>query len=99
MSRRIGNDVSACFSPTRRAGGGRRRAAAVQAIAAASWSHSNAAVDTILFNGKIITVDDRFSTAQAVAIRGDRFAAVGTNEQITKLAGPNTRGSIFAAVP
>jgi predicted amidohydrolase YtcJ len=50
-----------------------------------------AGVDTILTNGKIITVDDRFSIAQAVAIRGDRFVAVGTNQDIAKLAGPNTR--------
>jgi predicted amidohydrolase YtcJ len=49
------------------------------------------APDTILFNGKIITVDDRFSIAQAVAIRGERFSAVGTNEEISKLAGPNTK--------
>jgi predicted amidohydrolase YtcJ len=47
--------------------------------------------DVILTNGKIITVDDRFSIAQAVAIRGDRFVAVGTNQDITRLAGPNTR--------
>ena len=50
-----------------------------------------AGVDTILTNGKIITVDDRFSVAQAVAIRGDRFVAVGTNQDITRLAGPSTR--------
>ena len=50
-----------------------------------------AAVDTILTNGKIITVDDRFSIAQAVAIRGDRVVAVGTNQDIARLAGPNTR--------
>jgi predicted amidohydrolase YtcJ len=46
--------------------------------------------DVILTNGKIITVDDRFSIAQAIAIRGDRFAAVGSNQQITQRAGPNT---------
>ena len=47
--------------------------------------------DTILTNGKVITVDDQFSIAQAVAIRGDRIVAVGTNQNITRLAGPNTR--------
>src|SRR5258705_5379518 len=50
-----------------------------------------AGVDTILTNGKIITVDDRFSIAQAVAVRGDRIVAVGTNQQINALAGPNTK--------
>jgi predicted amidohydrolase YtcJ len=49
------------------------------------------AVDTILTNGKIITVDDQFSIAQAVAVRGDRIVAVGTNQNITRLAGPSTR--------
>jgi predicted amidohydrolase YtcJ len=47
--------------------------------------------DIILFNGKIITVDERFTIAQAVAIRGDRIVAVGTSQDITRLAGPNTR--------
>ena len=49
------------------------------------------AADLILSNGKIITVDDRFSIAQAVAVRGDRIVAVGTNQDINRLAGPNTR--------
>ena len=67
--------------------------AALLAMAGASamYAQQAAAPDTILFNGKIITVDDRFSIAQAVAIRGDRFSAVGTNGEITKLAGANTR--------
>jgi predicted amidohydrolase YtcJ len=47
--------------------------------------------DLILSNGKIITVDERFSIAQAVAIRGDRVVATGTNQEIARLAGPNTR--------
>jgi predicted amidohydrolase YtcJ len=47
--------------------------------------------DMVLVNGKIITVDDRFSIAQAVAVRGDRIVAVGTNQEIARLAGPNTR--------
>ena len=49
------------------------------------------APDLILSNGKIITVDERFTIAQAVAIRGDRIVAVGTNQEIARLAGPNTR--------
>ena len=46
--------------------------------------------DLILTNGKIITVDDTFSIAQAVAVHGDRIVAVGTNEEMNRLAGPNT---------
>jgi len=47
--------------------------------------------DLILSNGKVITVDEKFSIAQAVAVRGDRIVAVGTNEDVLRLAGPGTR--------
>src|SRR4051812_33098492 len=47
--------------------------------------------DMVLLNGKIITVDERFSIAQAVAIHGDRIVAVGSNAEISKLIGPSTR--------
>ena len=47
--------------------------------------------DLILTGGKIITVDDRFTIAQAVAIKGERIIAVGKNQDITKLAGAETR--------
>ena len=50
-----------------------------------------APADIILTNGKVITVDNRFSIAQAVAVRGDRIVAVGTTADINRLAGPNTR--------
>ena len=49
------------------------------------------APDVILSNGKIITVDAKFSIAQAVAIQGERILAVGTNQDINRLAGPATR--------
>ena len=50
-----------------------------------------AAPDLILTNGKIITVDERFTIAQAVAVRGDRVVAVGASPEISQLAGPGTR--------
>ena len=46
--------------------------------------------DLILQNAKIITVDSRFRIAQAIAIRGDRIAAVGPNSTILRLRGPKT---------
>jgi predicted amidohydrolase YtcJ len=46
--------------------------------------------DRILYNGKILTVDEKFSTAQAIAIRGERIVAVGTDEAIRKLADSRT---------
>jgi predicted amidohydrolase YtcJ len=47
--------------------------------------------DVIYFNAKVVTVDDQFSYAEAVAISGDKFSAVGTDEAVRRLAGPNTR--------
>jgi len=47
--------------------------------------------DLILSNGKIVTVDDRFTIAQAVAVRGDRIVAVGANAEVARLAGATTR--------
>jgi predicted amidohydrolase YtcJ len=49
------------------------------------------APDLILTNGKIVTVDERFTVAQAVAVRGDRIVAVGGNQEIGRLAGTTTR--------
>ena len=61
------------------------------ALAANGFGKPQSTADTVLTNGKIITVDDQFSIAQAVAIRGDRIVAVGTNQDIARLAGPATR--------
>ena len=47
--------------------------------------------DFVFTNAKVITVDDQFSIAQAVAVRGDRIVAVGSNADINRLAGPSTR--------
>jgi hypothetical protein len=47
--------------------------------------------DVIFSNGKIITVDERFTIAQAVAVKGDRIVAVGSDAEIARLAGPATR--------
>ena len=47
--------------------------------------------DIVLVNGNIVTVDDYFSIQEAVAIRGERIAAVGANDLIRDLAGPQTQ--------
>jgi predicted amidohydrolase YtcJ len=65
--------------------------AAVAGAAASLHAQQQPAADVVLTNGKIITVDNKFTVAQAIAIRGDRFVAVGSNADINKLAGPNTR--------
>ena len=47
--------------------------------------------DLALTGGKIVTLDARSRTVSALAIRGDRIAALGTDEEITPLIGPGTR--------
>lgn len=46
--------------------------------------------DLILYNGKILTVDTKFSVAQAVAIKDGKITAVGTNANVMKQKGPQT---------
>ena len=47
--------------------------------------------DTVLVNGKILTVDRTSSTREALAIRGGTITAVGTTADIRRLAGSTTR--------
>jgi predicted amidohydrolase YtcJ len=47
--------------------------------------------DLLLRNGRIITVDGSFSIAEAVAIEGNRIAAVGRSADLAPLARPTTR--------
>src|SRR5262245_316464 len=47
--------------------------------------------DVILVNGRIATQDQRAASASALAIRGDRFAAVGDERSVAALRGPATR--------
>ena len=49
------------------------------------------AADTILRNGKIITVDAAFTVAQSIAIAGDRILAVGADAATAVYTGPKTR--------
>src|SRR4051812_9190293 len=47
--------------------------------------------DTVLFNGKVLTVDSDFSVREAVAIDRGRVLATGTSLDMRKLAGANAR--------
>nr|WP_157369757.1 amidohydrolase [Zavarzinella formosa] len=47
--------------------------------------------DLILHNANILTVDAKFSTAQAIAIRNGRIMAVGTDGDVLKLKGSETK--------
>ena len=47
-------------------------------------------VDTLFINGKILTVDEHFRVASAIAIKGDRILAVGENDPLNDLANTDT---------
>lgn len=58
---------------------------------ASSIARAQSVPDRILTGGRIFTSDSTKPWAEAIAIRGERIVAVGTNAAITKLAGPKTR--------
>lgn len=60
------------------------------AILLAASPSPGAAPDLILHHGKIVTVDDKFSIRQAMAIEGNRIAMVGANDEVLKLKGDRT---------
>ena len=62
-----------------------------EALVSGQLAHAMEVADTVFINGKIITVDERFTIAHALAIKGDRIIDVGTTPQIRKLAGANTK--------
>jgi predicted amidohydrolase YtcJ len=45
----------------------------------------------VLRNGKIVTVDVTTPEAQAIAVRGDRIVALGSNDSIQRYVGPSTQ--------
>ena len=57
----------------------------------ATPSAQNAPADLIFHNAKIYTSDEANPRAEAIAIRGDRIAAVGSSADILKLKGSATR--------
>src|SRR5947209_19105037 len=47
--------------------------------------------DLVLRGGKIITVDSGWHIAQAAAVRGGRFIAIGDDASVAGYVGPNTQ--------
>ena len=45
----------------------------------------------VIVNAKVLTVDQQFTVAEAVAMRDGKILAVGTTAQIRRLVGPSTR--------
>ena len=59
-----------------------------------SWSGNARAAppaETILFHGRVLAVDSRDSIAEALAIRGGKIIAIGTDRDILRLAGAATQ--------
>ena len=52
---------------------------------------AQSAPNIVFVNGKVLTVDQDFSEAQAVAVTGNRISAVGTNDELQALVGANTK--------
>lgn len=70
-----------------------KAAFAVFFVVAAGWAQNREAQaahpDVIFLHGNIYS--DAVTRVQAIAVRGERIQAIGNNEQITALKGPNTR--------
>ena len=47
--------------------------------------------DTILLNGKVLTVDSQFSIREAIAISNGKISAIGKTADIRNLTAPRTR--------
>src|SRR5207247_541312 len=58
------------------------------AMAPQLWAQT---ADTVLLNGKVVTVDPQFLIQEAIAIRDGKISAVGKTADVLKLAGPRTR--------
>ena len=65
-------------------------ASQVSQAATQAWQWDYATPDFVLLNGKIITVDETFSIADALAIKGNKIVAVGRAQDIEKLVAPTT---------
>ena len=61
------------------------------AIAAGAAQDAPPPADLVVLDAKILTVDRRFSTAAALAVRGGRFVAVGQAADVRPHVGPSTR--------
>lgn len=59
-------------------------------LGSAAYAQAPGPADLLLRNGKILTVDADFTTAEAIAIRGERILAVGSDESVSQTAGPAT---------
>ncbi|HEU4629376.1 MAG TPA: amidohydrolase [Gemmatimonadaceae bacterium] len=64
---------------------------AAMALGAASAAHAQPPVSLAVVNARVWTGDPRRPWADAIAVRGDRIAAVGSSAEVRKLAGADAR--------
>ena len=64
---------------------------AVLLVAASAPPAGVSPASLVLKGGRIVTVDEARPEAQAMAIRGDRIAAVGSDEEIARYVAPSTQ--------
>ena len=50
-----------------------------------------APADLVLVNGNVVTVDDKFTVASALAVRDGKFVAIGSNDEVRRHIGKGTR--------
>ncbi|MEZ0255935.1 MAG: amidohydrolase [Chthoniobacter sp.] len=56
----------------------------------APWALAGESPDLIIHHGKIVSVDDRFSIQQAMALHGGKIIAIGSNDDILKTKNDQT---------
>lgn len=61
------------------------------AAACATSQGSATPADLVLKNGKVVTMDSANAQGQAIAVSGDTVVAVGSDADIQKYVGPNTK--------
>ena len=69
----------------------RRIAALLLVVAGCAAGPQDPMADLVLRGGRVVTVDSTLPVAEAVAVRGDRIVAVGTDAEIAGQIGPDTR--------
>src|SRR5215813_13804138 len=65
--------------------------AALFALTFLSSPASAQTADTVLFNGKVVTVDRDFSVREAIAVSSGRVLATGSSAAMKKLAGDHAK--------
>lgn len=58
---------------------------------AASATFAADQADVVLHHGRIVTVDAQFKVVEAIAVKGDRVLAVGSNDDVRMHAGEKTK--------